>query len=187
MKRFGGDRNIIGQHVRLGGKSVEIVGVVQPAPYFPRPMDGLLNMIMSEHHTSALMVQGRSHRMTEMIARLAPGATVEQARAEAATINDRVVRAYPQDYDPGSRFQIAVLPFKEVLGEKARLTLWLLMGAAAFVMVISSANVANLTLMRAVRREQELVVRAALGAGSATLRRLLLVENLVLALAGAAV
>jgi predicted permease len=185
MKRFGGDRNIIGQHVRLGGKSVEVVGVVQPAPYFPRPMDGLLNMIMSEHHTSALMVQGRSHRMTEMIARLAPGATVEQARAEAATINARVVKAYPQDYDPGSGYKISVSPFQEVLGEKAKLTLWLLMGAAAFVMIISAANVANLTLMRSVRREHELVVRAALGAGTRRLRQLLLAENLVLALAGA--
>ncbi len=186
MKRFGGDRGIIGQHVRLGGKSVQIVGVVQPAPYFPRPMDALLNMVMSEHHTSAMMVQGRSHRMTEMIARLAPGATVDQAKAEATAINARVVKAYPQDYDPGSEYKITVLPFQEVLGEKAKLTLWLLMGAAAFVMIISAANVANLTLMRSVRREHELVVRAALGAGTARLRRLLLVENLVLALTGAA-
>jgi len=185
MKRFGGDPKIIGQHVRLGGKSVEVVGVVQPAPYFPRPMDGLLNMIMSEHHTSALMVQGRSHRMTEMIARLAPGATVSQARAEASTINARVIKAFPQDYDPGSEYKIAVIPFHEVLGEKAKLTLWLLMGAAAFVMIISAANVANLTLMRSVRREHELVVRAALGAGTRRLRQLLLAENLVLAFAGA--
>src|SRR5688500_10109525 len=186
MKRFGGDRGIIGQHVRLGGKSVEVVGVVQPAPYFPRPMDALINMVMSEHHTSALMEQGRSHRMTEMIARLAPGATIEQAKAEAATINARVTKAFPQDYDPGSEYKITVLPFQEVLGEKAKLTLWLLMGAAAFVIIISSANVANLTLMRSIRREHELVVRAALGAGTARLRRLLLVENLVLALTGAA-
>jgi putative ABC transport system permease protein len=120
-----------------------------------------------------------------MIARLAPGATIDQAKAEAATINARVVKAYPQDYDPGSEYKITVLPFQEVLGEKARLTLWLLMGAAAFVMIISAANVANLTLMRSVRREHELVVRAALGAGTARLRRLLLVENLVLALTGA--
>jgi len=185
MKRFGGDRSIIGKHVVLGGKSVEIVGVVQPAPYFPRPMDGLLNMIMSEHHTSALMIQGRSHRMTDMIARLAPGATVGQAKAEASTINARVVKAFPQDYDPGSEYKISVIPFHEVLGENAKVTLWLLMAAAAFVMIISAANVANLTLMRSVRREHELVVRAALGAGTRRLRGLLLAENLVLSLAGA--
>jgi len=123
--------------------------------------------------------------MTDMIARLAPGASVEQAKAEAATINARVVKAFPQDYDPGSEYKISVIPFHEVLGENAKVTLWLLMAAAAFVMIISAANVANLTLMRSVRREHELVVRAALGAGTRRLRQLLLAENLVLSLAGA--
>ena len=185
MKRFGGDRGIIGQHVRFGGKSVEIVGVVQSAPYFPRPADALLNMVMSEHHTSALMVQGRTHRMTQVVARLAPGATIEQAKTEVATVRARVQKEFPEAYDPGSEYKVTVIPFQQVLGEKAQLTLWLLMGAAAFVMIISCANVANLTLMRSVRREHELVVRAALGAGTRRLRQLLLAENLVLALTGA--
>jgi predicted permease len=185
MKRFGGDRKVIGSTVIVDGKKVTIVGVVQPAPYFPKPMDALMNMVISEHHTSALMVQGRTHRMTEMIARLTPGATIEQARAEVNTIRARVQAAYPDAYDPGSGYHVVLTPFRDVLGEKARLTLWLLMGAAAFVMIISAANVANLTLMRGVRREHELVVRAALGAGAARLRRLLLTENLLLALMGA--
>lgn len=186
MNRFGGDSSIIGKQVRLGGKAVEVVGVVQSAPSFPQRMDAILNMVISEHHTSAMMVHGRTHRMTEMIARLAPGATLEQARAEVATIRTRVQAEHRDSYDPGSGYRVAVIPFQEVLGERARLTLWLLMGAAAFVMIISVANVANLTLMRGVRREHELVVRAALGAGVRRLRKLLLVENLVLAFAGAA-
>jgi predicted permease len=186
MKRFGGDPAIVGQQVRVDGRAVTVVGVVQPAPYFPKPMDALLNMVISEHHTSAMMVQGRTHRMTEMIARLAPGATVDKAKAEVAAIRARVQADHPDAYDPGSGYRVTVIPFHEVLGEKARLTLWLLMGAAAFVLIISCANVANLTLMRGVRREHELVVRAALGAGTARLRRLLLVENLVLAATGAA-
>src|SRR5918997_6961489 len=186
MKRFGGDRGVIGRTVRLGGKGVTIVGVVQPAPYFPNRMDALLNMVISEHHTSAMMVHGRTHRMTEMIARLAPGATVPQARAEVTAIRARVQKEHAEAYDAGSEHRVALIPFQEVLGERARLTLWLLMGAAAFVMIISAANVANLTLMRGVRREHELVVRAALGAGMGRLRRLLLAENLVLALLGAA-
>jgi putative ABC transport system permease protein len=185
MKRFGGDSGVVGRKVRLGGKPVTIVGVVQPAPYFPERMDALLNMVISEHHTSAMMVHGRTHRMTDMIARLAPGATVEQARAEVAAIRARVQSDHPDAYDRGSGYRVTVIPFREVLGERARLTLALLMGAAAFVMVISAANVANLTLMRGVRREHELVVRSALGAGTVRLRRLLLTENLVLALAGA--
>ncbi|MEP6692303.1 MAG: ABC transporter permease, partial [Gemmatimonadaceae bacterium] len=147
MKRFGGDRAIVGKTVRVDGKAVTIVGVVQPAPYFPNKMDALLNMVISEHHTSALMVQGRTHRMTEMIARLAPGVTVAQARAEVAAIRSRVQADHQDAYDPASGYRVTLLPFQEVLGERARLTLWLLMGAAAFVMIISAANVANLTLM----------------------------------------
>jgi predicted permease len=185
MKRFGGDPGIIGKQVRVGGKGVTVVGVVQPAPTFPNRMDALLNMVISEHHTSAMMVHGRTHRMTEMIARLAPGATVQQARAEVTAIRTRAQQEHRDSYDAGSEHRVSVIPFQEVLGEKARLTLWLLMGAAAFVMIISAANVANLTLMRGVRREHELVVRSALGAGRARLRRLLLVENLLLATMGA--
>jgi len=185
MKHFGGDRGVVGRKVTVDNKPVTIVGVAQAAPTFPQRMDALMNMVISEHHTSALMVQGRTHRMTEMIARLAPGATVQQARTEIKTIRERVQNAYPEAYDKNSGYKVTVTPFQEVLGEKARLTLWLLMGAAAFVMIISCANVANLTLMRGVRREQELVVRAALGAGAGRLRRLLLAENLVLAFGGA--
>ncbi|NIR45228.1 MAG: ABC transporter permease, partial [Gemmatimonadetes bacterium] len=186
LKRFGGDSSIVGQQVRLDGQSVSVVGVVEPAPFYPDRVDGFLNMVISPHHLSALMVQGRTHRMTEMIARLAPGASLEQARAEVAAVHARVRREFRDAYDPGSHYRVAVIPFKQALGEDARLTLWMLMAAAAFVMIISTANVANLTLMRGVHREQELVVRAAIGAGVGRLRRLLLVENLVLAIAGAA-
>ena len=90
VQRFGGDRGIVGKTVRVDDKPVTVVGVVQPAPSFPYRMDALLNMVISEHHTSAMMVHGRTHRMTEMIARLAPGATVAQARAEVAAVSTRV-------------------------------------------------------------------------------------------------
>jgi putative ABC transport system permease protein len=186
LERFHGDPDIVGKKVYVDGKPTEIVGVVQPAPSFPTKMDVIMNMVISEHHTSALMVQGRTHRMTEMVARLAPGATLEQTRAEVKAIDARVQKQYPEAYDPASGYRVTVYPFQEVLGERARLTLWLLMGAAAFVMIIACANVANLTLMRSVRREQDLVVRAALGAGVGRLRRMLLAENLVLASIGAA-
>src|SRR5687768_17587473 len=186
LKRFGGDSSIVGKAVRVGGKPVTVVGVLQPAPYFPARIDALMNMVNSEHHLSAMMVTGRTHRMTEMIARLAPGMTVEQARAEVAVITSKVHADHPAAYDAASGYRVTLTPFQEVLGQDARLTLWLLMGAAAFVLIIACANVANLTLMRGVRREHELVVRAALGAGTGRLRRLLLAENLVLALLGSA-
>ncbi len=183
---FGSDPGIVGKVLRIGGKGVPVVGVLQAAPDFPERMDAVMNMVNSEHHVSAMMVTGRTHRMTQMIARLAPSTTVDQAKAEVATITARVHADHPEAYDAGSGYQVTLTPFKEVLGQGARLMLWLLMGVAAFVLVIACANVTNLTLMRGVRREHELVVRAALGAGTARLRKLLLAENLVLAVAGSA-
>ena len=184
QKRFGGDKAIVGQSLRIGGKGVTVVGVLQPAPYFPARIDALMNMVNSEHHLSAMMVTGRTHRMTEMIARLAPGVTVQQARAEIDGITARVHADHPEAYDAGSGYRVSLTPFREALGQKAQLTLWLLLGAAAFVLIIACANVTNLTLMRGVRREHELTVRAALGAGTGRLRRLLSAENLVLAVGG---
>lgn len=184
QSRFGGDSSIVGKSLRVGGKAVSVVGVLQPAPYFPARIDALMNMVNSEHHLSATMVTGRTHRMTEMIARLAPGATVQQARNEVKLITDKAHKDHPEAYDAAAGFRVTLTPFQEVLGQKAKTTLWLLMGAAAFVLIIACANVTNLTLMRSVRREHELVVRAALGAGTGRLRQLLLAENLVLALMG---
>src|ERR1044071_1813409 len=184
QNHFGGDSAIVGRTLRVNGKAVPVVGVLQAAPNFPQRMDALMNMVNSEHHLSAMMVTGRTHRMTQMIARLAPGASVPQARAEVASITARVHADHPEAYDPGSGYEVTLTPFREVLGQKARLTMLLLMAAAAFVLVIACANVTNLTLMRGVRREHELVVRAALGAGVGRLRQLLLGENLVLALLG---
>jgi predicted permease len=185
IKRFGGDSAIVGKQIRTEGGSITVIGVLQPAPYFPDRVDGFTNMVVSPHHLSALMVQGRTHRMTETIARLAPDATLDQAKAEVGEVYARMQRDNPSSYDTGAHQQVTVVPFKEAIGDRARLPLLLLMSAAAFVLVISAANVINLTLMRGIRRTHELVSRAALGAGVGRLRRLLLAENLVLALSGA--
>jgi predicted permease len=185
MKRFGGDSSIVGRQVRVDGGSATVIGVLQPAPFYPGRVDALFNMVISPHHLSALMVEGRTHRMTDVVARLAPGVTVDQTRTEVGTVYARMQSQFAEAYDAASHPRVGVIPFHKVLGEGARLTLWLLMGTAAFVLIISVANVANLTLMRGVRRESELVVRAALGAGAARLRRLLAAENLVLSALGA--
>jgi putative ABC transport system permease protein len=184
MKRFGGDSGVIGRQIRLEAGSATIIGVLQPAPFFPQRVDGFMNMVISPHHLSAFMVTNRSHRMTEIVARLAPGASLQQARTQVATVDARVQREHPESYDAAAHYQVALIPFKEALGQKARLTLGLLMAAAAFVLVIAAANVVNLTLMRGINRSHELVARAALGAGVGRLRRLLLAENLLLTLVG---
>lgn len=184
MEQFGGDSALVGRTLRINGKVATVIGVVQRAPHYPERTDVFVNMVTSPHHLSATMVTDRSHRMTELFARLAPGATVDQARDEIARTAANVFRDHPEVYETTARFAIALSPLRQAVNERAALTFWVLMAAAAFVLLIACANVANLTLVRGVGREREMLVRAALGAGSVRLRRLLIVENLALALIG---
>jgi predicted permease len=184
LQHFGGDRGVLGTSVRVNGMPVTIVGIVQDAPRYPGETDVFVNMVTSPHHLDATMVTGRTHRMTEVFARLGPGATLPQARAEIDRIAVNVHNDHPDVYEAAAGYDISVNPLRDVLNERATLTFWLLMGAAAFVFVIACANVANLTLIRGIRRERELIVRRAMGAGAGRLRRLLLAENVMLALAG---
>src|SRR5262249_3549389 len=182
MSRFGGDSTILGHTIRLNDKVSTIVGVVQRAAHYPQRTDLFVNTVTSAHHLGAAMVTSRTHRMTEVFGRLAPHATVAQARAEISRLSATMGRDHPEAYDKTQHFAVTLAPLRAVLNERATLTFWVLMSAAVFVLFIACANVANLTLMRGVRRERELHVRAALGAGVWRLRRLLIVENLALAL-----
>jgi predicted permease len=186
MKQFGGDSSVVGRSVNINGKPSTIIGVVQAAPHYPRRTDVFVNMVTSPHHLSATMVTERTHRMSELFARLAPNTTVDQAREEIGRISSNMFRDHPEAYNKQSRFAVSILPLRTALNERASLMFSLLMGAAAFVLLIACANVANLTLMRGVGREREMLVRAALGASNARLRRLLIAENLTLALIGGA-
>jgi putative ABC transport system permease protein len=183
-EHFGGDSAIVGRTVRLDTQVSTIVGVVQRAAHYPRRTDVFVNTVTSPHHMGAAMVTSRTHRMTEVFGRLAPHTTVDRARAELARLSARLVREHPEAYGKTEKFAMSLAPLRAVLNERATRTLWVLMTAAGFVLFIACANVANLTLMRGVRRERELHVRAALGAGGWRLRRLLIVENLTLSLAG---
>jgi predicted permease len=163
-----------------------VVGVLEPSVPYPADTEIIANVVSSPHHLGATMVTSRTHRMTELFARLAPGATVEDARAELTVIHASIVREHPEAYRPKANTQLRVSKLREQIAAPARTILLVLLGAAAVVFVIACSNVANLILARSVRREGELAVRAALGAGQTALRRTLLAESLVLCGAGAA-
>ena len=182
------DPNVLGKVVRLGSfgsRTATIVGVLEPSIPYPAETEIIANVVTSPHHMSATMVTGRVHRMTELFGRLAPGATLEQARAELVTAYGAMKKEHPEAYPVKADFRIDARPLRDQITAKARTVLWVLLAASALVFLIACSNVANLILARTIRREGELVIRAALGAGAASLRRVLLAESLLLCGAGA--
>jgi len=183
------DPGVIGKTVRLesisGARSAVIVGVLEPSVPYPVATEIIANVVTSPHHLSATMVTGREHRMTEVFARLAPGASLDAARAELQTTYAAMVSAHPEVYKPEDHFRIDVTRMHDQINSRANTILWVLFAASGLLFVIASSNVANLVLARTVRREPELAVRSALGASTATLRRSLLAESIVLCGSGA--
>jgi predicted permease len=179
------DPTVVGKIVRLGPRSATVVGVLEPSVPYPADTEIIANVVTSPHHLGATMVTSRAHRMTELFGRLAPGASLEQARAELTTVHAAMVREHPEAYSAKARVELGVNTLRDQIAAPARTILLVLLAAAGVVFVIACSNVANLILARSVRREGELAVRAALGAGSGALRRTLLAESLVLCSAGA--
>jgi predicted permease len=183
------DRGVIGKVVRLGGfegsRSATIVGVLEPSVPYPVETEMIANIVTSPHHLSATMVTGREHRMTEVFARLAPAADLDAARAELSTVHAAMVSAHPEVYKPADHYKIEVTRMHDQINSRARTILWVLFAASGLLFVIACSNVANLILARAVRREPEMAIRAALGATTAAFRRSLLAEGIVLCGSGA--
>jgi putative ABC transport system permease protein len=181
--------SVIGKAVRLGSgfgdRSATIIGVLEPSIPYPADTEIIANIVTSPHHLSATMQNGRVHRMTELFGRLVPGATLDQARAELRTVYAPMIKDHPDAYSPQARFQIDAKLLREQVTSGARTVLLVLLAASGLVFIIACSNVANLILARTVRREGELSIRAALGAGAGALRRILLAESLILCVAGA--
>jgi predicted permease len=183
------DPSVLGKVVRLesfGPRTATVVGVLEPSIPYPAETEIIANVVTSPHHLSATMVTGRIHRMTELFGRLAPGATLEQARAELRVAHVAIMKEHPEAYPAKADFRISAVPLRDQITSKARTVLWVLLAASGLVFIIACSNAANLILARTIRREGELVIRAALGASTAALRRVLLAESLLLCGAGAA-
>jgi putative ABC transport system permease protein len=180
-----GDHSVLGKTVRLGARSATIIGVLEPSVPYPSETEIIANVVTSPHHLSATMVTGRVHRMTELFGRLAPGADLEAARAELRAVHGAIVKEHPEAYPSKGDFRIDAVRLRDQITSSARTVLLVLLAASALVFIIACSNVANLILARSVRREGELAIRAALGAGAGALRQTLLAESLLLCGAGA--
>src|SRR6202162_4819121 len=184
------DPNVIGKTVRLssiGARSATVVGVLEPSVPYPADTEIIGNLVTSPHHLSATMVTSGLHRMTELFGKLAPGATLDQARRELRSVYASMEKNHPDAYPDNGGYRIDGRKVPDEITSGARTVLLVLLVASGLVFIIACSNVANLILARTVRREGELAVRTALGASTGALRRMLLAESLLLCGAGAAI
>ncbi|MCY4659108.1 MAG: ABC transporter permease [Acidobacteria bacterium] len=181
--RFGGEPGVVGRMVEVDGERVEVVGVMPPGFSFSRPQAEAwrpLRLDRDSTQLGAFSVNG--------VARLADGATLEQARAELATMLSNLVEVFPDEAAApvlaAAGFRPLVDRAREVIVGDIEATLWILLGAVGFLLLIACANVANLFLVRSEARRGEAAIRAALGASRGRLTGSVLVESVVLGVAG---
>ncbi|MEX2179566.1 MAG: ABC transporter permease [Gemmatimonadaceae bacterium] len=177
QSHFGGDEQIIGSSISLDGERHDVIGVMPPHFLFPVPeVQAWVPQILREEDYA-----DRGNNPFEGVARLRTGVTFEQARADLLRIADQIVRDYPDD-DPEYGFSFFMQ--RDAMSPRYRTILLALVGASLSMLLLTCANLANLSLARAAGRERELAVRAALGAGRERLMRQMLTESMTLALLG---
>ncbi len=190
-RRYGSDPQIVGKSIQVNGVSREVVGVLPKSFSLPREvmptLDGAEQAdILLPLPLAPDAARIRDHEDYNIIGKLRPGVSARAAQAEMDTITARLRHDYPEVYPPNGGLTFGVVPLLEQVVGDARYSLFVLLGAVGFVLLIACANVANLQLSRAVSRQKEIAVRAALGAGRGRILRQLFTESVLLALGGGA-
>ena len=177
MRRFGGDRGIVGRSITLDGEPAEVIGVMPAAFSFPDTRSELWTAAQSTRATASFLFNLTG------IARLREGATVETARTEITALIQDLSRRVPNQSGMAS----AAVPLQQAIVGRIANTLWILLASAGLVLLVACANVANLFLVRSETRQREVAVRRALGAGRRNIARYFFSESVLLAAVGGGV
>ncbi len=179
QQRFGGDSAIVNKRITLDDKSFEVIGVMPRDFEFPATTQVWLPL---NFDASPGMKQRKAHFLRP-IGRLKPGVTLAQAQADTDSVARRLEEVYP---DTNKGWNLRLVPLREQLVGNVRSTLYILLGAVGFVLLIACANVANLLMAHAASRRKEIALRTALGAGRLRIARQMITESVMLALFGGA-
>ena len=177
QSRFGGERNLVGKTITLDGAPYMVVGIMPPGTRYPPLTDLWTPLTIGPEAANE-----RGYRYLRVMARLKPGATIEQAQVEMNTIARRLALEYPKTNKDEDATNIISL--RQMISGDIRPALLVLLCAVGFVLLIACANVANLLLARAASRQKEVSLRAALGASRSRLVRQFLTESVLLGFAG---
>ena len=190
-RRYGSDQKMVGHQIIINSHLYQVVGVLPRTFTLPHEV---LPTLESTNQSEVLIpmrfppnpAEDRGHEDFNIVGKLRPGVSLEQARAEMDTITARLRQSHPEVYPPNGKLTFIVLPLLEQVVGNVRHTLWLLLAAVGCVLLIACANVANLMLSRALARQREIAVRTAVGATASRIVRQLLTESVLLAVCGGA-